>query len=98
MNTKLLSPESLDSAENIVAKTEAPAQESITKPVETQNLQEEQALVQVHEDVKVVEETLPGDGYKLPADNVLVESDETTRRLLILRDKMRKGKIPSNQP
>ena len=95
LNTKPLSPESLDSAKDIVAETKAPAQESVVKPAETQNQQEGQAPAQ--EDTKVAEETLPGVGYKLPAENTLAESDETTARLLIVRDKMRRGEIPSNQ-
>ena len=97
-NTKPLSPESSDSVEGVVAENNSPAQELVEKPVEAQNQQEEQASVQEQEEKKVPEENKIGDGYQLLADNMLVESDETTRRLLILRDKMRNGEIPSNQP
>ncbi len=95
--TKPLSPEGLDSAKGADLENNTLAQEPAAKPEDEQDLPKVQSPVQAQKDNKVAEETLPGVGYQLPAENVLIESDETIARLLILRDKMRNGGIPSNQ-
>ena len=57
---------------------------------------EKQVEEKVEPNTQVVTETQPGVGYQLPTGEI-AEPDEVTKRLLVVRDKMRRGEIPSDQ-
>ena len=95
LNTKPLSPEVVLPVGEVAAP-KIPEEEAEAQKVENVPA-EKQVEEKVEPNTQAVVETQPGVGYQLPADSALVESDETTARLLLLRDKMRRGEIPSNQ-
>ena len=95
LNTKPLSPEGVLPVEEIIVPEIA---EETNEAQKAENIpSEKQVEEKVEPNTQAVVETQPGVGYQLPADSALIESDETTARLLLLRDKMRRGEIPSNQ-